>query len=234
MMIPPWRKVGELVAEVPGRSRVFEEVGIDYCCGGDVSLADACEAAGVTVEEVVKRLEGEAGRTDEEPDLASMGMGELVEHIVKIHHDYLRSELPRLERLIGKVEAAHGENHPELGELKEEFGRLRAELEEHTAEEEAAIFPAGVRLERGEPAGVEGSLGGLLGKSVREHIATGRRLQKIRKLTDGYRIPEDACNSYRAMLDGLAELERDTHHHIFKENSLLFPRMKSREEEMRG
>ncbi len=234
MMIPTWRKVGELVAEVPGRSRVFEEVGIDYCCGGDVSLADACEAAGVTVEEIAKRLEGETGTAGEKPDLVSMGMGELVEHIVKVHHDYLRSELPRLERLIGKVEAAHGETHPELGELKEEFGRLRAELEEHTAEEEAVIFPAGVRLERGEPAGVEGSLGDLLGKSVREHIATGRRLQKIRKLTDGYRIPEDACNSYRAMLDGLAELERDTHHHIFKENSLLFPRMKSREEEMRG
>jgi regulator of cell morphogenesis and NO signaling len=215
-MISREAAVSELVAERPGRSRVFESLGIDYCCGG---------------EEVVEKLE-----RDEEPgsevDLAGFGIGGLVEHIIGIHHEYLRSELPRLEALVEKVARVHGAAHPELSGMREEFLKLRKELEEHTREEEAEIFPAGVRLEEGRRSPEDAALGRWLDEAVREHIETGGRLRRIRVLTGGYEVPEDACNTYRAMLDGLAELERDTHYHVFKENSLLFPKMKVREREI--
>jgi regulator of cell morphogenesis and NO signaling len=46
----------------------------------------------------------------------------------------------------------------------------------------------------------------------------------MRVLTDEYRRPSDAYNTYRAMLDGLRELEQDMHLHVHKENNILFPR----------
>ena len=49
-------------------------------------------------------------------------------------------------------------------------------------------------------------------------------LTRMGQLTGNYTPPDDACNSYRGMLDGLRGLEADLHQHIHKENNILFPR----------
>jgi regulator of cell morphogenesis and NO signaling len=226
-MLSAEKTVSDLVFERPSRSRVFEELGIDYCCGGGVSLAEACAGAGLDPGEVIAELERrEAGQEEDGAGLTSMGLGELVDHIVETHHAYLREELPRLSFLVNKVANAHGGAHPELLELREVFEGLRAELEEHTEKEERMLFPACRELEGAGsmPPLPFGTVKNPIAAMMAEHVEAGEGLGRIRELTRGYAVPEDACNTYRAMLDGLAELERDTHYHVFKENSILFPR----------
>lgn len=229
-MISAERRVDELVVERPARSRVFERFGIDYCCGGGVPLREACEVAGLDPSEVIAELERLDPGPDEGPDLAAMGVEEMVRHIVRVHHDYLREELPRLGAMVEKVTRVHGGSHPELYELREVFEELRVELEEHTEKEERILFPACIELAAGRRPASTGYIRALVSSLISEHVDSGEGLRSMREITRGYRVPDDACNTYRAMLDGLAELERDTHEHVFKENSLLFPRAVAAEE----
>ncbi len=230
-MISAQKKVSDLVVERPGRSRVFEELGIDYCCGGGVPLTEACGTAGVELETVLAELARREAEPEAKPEFSGMGLGELVDHVVRTHHDYLRVELPRLSFLVDKVADAHGGEHPELYELRSVFERLRAELEEHTSKEERMLFPACRKLEEtaAMPDFPFGSVENPIAAMMAEHVDSGDGLRKIRELTWDYDLPNDACNSYRAMLDGLAELERDTHYHVFKENSILFPKASAAE-----
>lgn len=225
-MISAQKTVSDLVVERPGRSRLFEELGIDYCCGGGVPLEQACGDAGVELETVLKELARREAEPQTGPNFSGMGLGELVDHVVQTHHHYLRAELPRLSGLVEKVAGAHGGEHPELYELRSVFERLRAELEEHTSKEERMLFPACRKLEEMQaiPDFPFGSVENPIAAMMAEHVDSGEGLRRIRELTWDYDLPKDACNSYRAMLDGLAELERDTHYHVFKENSVLFPK----------
>ena len=217
------RTVGELVTERPGRARVFERLEIDYCCGGKRPLADACAAKGLDAGAVAAMLEALEEAGGEEPDWTKRSLGELCDHIVETHHAYLRDELPRLSALVGKVARAHGNRHPELADVSETYEGLAAELSEHMLKEEHVLFPACRRLEEGEEILAAG-LAAPIAVMEDEHAAAGAALERLHALTGGYEPPTDACNSYRAMLDGLATLELDLHEHIHEENNILFPR----------
>jgi regulator of cell morphogenesis and NO signaling len=230
------RTVGELVAERPSRSRVFERLGIDYCCGGKKPLARACAEKGLSPEEVVEQLRSsdDEAASRSERNWGEASMTELVDHIEEVHHAYLRSELPRLRFLTGKVRNAHGGRHPKLADVERTFSNLEAELVSHMQKEEQVLFPLIRRLETSAVA-VEfhcGSIGNPISAMEREHDEAARGLETLRSLTDGYAPPVDACNTYRAMLDGLRDLETDLHRHIHKENNVLFPKALGREGEL--
>jgi regulator of cell morphogenesis and NO signaling len=57
-----------------------------------------------------------------------------------------------------------------------------------------------------------------------EHDSAGEALSELRSSTSDYRLPEDACNTFKALYFELAELEKDLHQHIHLENNILFPR----------
>lgn len=217
-----------MVVERPGRAKVFERFGIDYCCGGGVSLGEACAGKGLDTEAVLRELEiYDAGAgAEDQADWSRATMSELTGHIEEVHHGYLREALPRLAFLVDKVTRVHWERHPELQELRRVFGSLREELELHMAKEEQVLFPLCRELERSEkkPEFHCGSVNNPISVMVREHEDAGNHLAAMRELTGGYEPPADACNSYRAMLDGLAELEQDMHRHVHEENNILFPR----------
>lgn len=217
------RTVGELVTERPGRARVFERLEIDYCCGGKRPLEDACAAKGLDPGAVAAMLEALEESGGEEPDWTTATLGELCDHIVETHHAYLRDELPRLTFLVGKVASAHGNRHPELADVAQTYEGLAAELADHMLKEERVLFPACRRLEEGEEILAAG-LAAPIAVMEDEHAAVGAALERLHELTGGYAPPADACNSYRAMLDGLATLELDLHEHIHEENNILFPR----------
>lgn len=221
------RTVAELVTERPARARVFEKHGIDYCCGGQRPLAEACAGRGVSLDQVVGELETvDTGQAADQQDWNAARLAELSEHIVGTHHVYLRSELPRLAQMLDKVHSVHGERHAELGECQSVFQGLRAELEIHMMKEERILFPLIAALELGDAAAAShcGSVNNPIHQMEHEHDAAGAALERLRTLTNSYTPPADACNTYRAMLDGLAELESDLHLHIHKENNILFPR----------
>ena len=214
-------RVGALVTERPGRARVFEQYGIDYCCGGKKTLAAACVEKGVDAADVLAALAAVETADPGEEDWTRASMTHLCDHIETTHHAYLRGELPRLEGLVDKVARAHGAGHPELSEVQETYGALAAELRDHMEKEEVVLFPA---IRRMEAAGLRAPLVAPIEVLEHEHDSAGRALERLRELTAGYEPPQGACNSYRAMLDGLEQLERDMHTHIHEENNILFPR----------
>jgi regulator of cell morphogenesis and NO signaling len=230
--------VGAIVARRPALSRVFEQAGIDYCCGGKKTLAQACREKDVDPEGLVGRLEEAQSPCNEEVvvDVAGMLLTELADHIEQTHHAYLRSELPRLDAMTEKVATVHGDKEPRLRLVRETFLALAAELSSHMMKEEQILFPMVGQLQGSErtPAFHCGSLGNPIGQMEQEHDQVGSALGRLRDLTDDYAPPEWACNTYRAMLDALAHLEHDLHQHIHKENNVLFPRALEMEKEKRS
>ncbi len=221
--------VGEIVRATPARSRVFEKLGIDYCCGGKKPLAEACRAKGLdaaTVVAMLSALESDASESSPaDPDALSLPA--LCDHIEQLHHGYLRAELPRLDFMTRKVAAVHGEHEPRLVEIRDVFHAFSAAMSEHTREEEERIFPAIRRLDadEGGSAIAAGQLKAELDKLESEHDRAGAALDRLHELTDAYTPPEWACNTFRALYDGLAQLEQETHQHVHKENNVLFPRV---------
>jgi len=226
------KTVREYALEIPAATRIFEKLGIDYCCGGGKSLADACTAAGVSVDEVLDSLNAdlESVSTSAARDWQALTQAELITHIVEKHHAFTREELVRLEALLAKVSGVHGQNHPELFQIQDQFGKLRGELESHMLKEESVLFPYIVRME--EAAVVNQTLPPTPFRTVQnpvrvmmaEHDAAGYILGRIREASSDYAVPPDGCISYKTLYSALTALEVDLHQHIHLENNILFPR----------
>jgi regulator of cell morphogenesis and NO signaling len=225
--IDPERTLASLVEETPAYARAFESLGLDYCCGGDRTLAAACDRDDLDVDEVHDRLAEARDRSDgHAADYDWDGLEDLADHVVDTHHDYLREELPKLEDIVEVVADVHGEDHPELRDVEAEYRALAAEMRDHIDEEEEELFPVVGKLDRGErlPADQTERLREAIRAFEEDHAATADRLERIAGLTDDYAVPEDACPSYRSMLERLDQLECDTHMHVHKENNVLFER----------
>lgn len=227
------KTVRELALEIPAAARVFERLGIDYCCRGACTLEQACQDANLSVEEARTWLE-DARRTPAPEgstrDWKTEPLAELVAHIKDTHHRYVRTETAGLARLFEKVCAAHAANHPELLKLRHTFQALAGELTTHLFKEEMVLFPYIVRMEEAviEKAPVLpapfGTVRNPVAMMIREHDDAGNALRILRRESSNYAPPADACASYQALYRALAEFEADLHQHIHLENNILFPR----------
>lgn len=217
----PDRTVGELVAERPGRSRVFQNHKLDFCCQGGKTLREACEKKMLSLEDILADLEKEAETPVEGPNPATLPPAELADYIVEVHHGFLRRELPRIHQMSQRVAQVHGGHTPSLVEVYKVYCELFRELDSHMMKEEQVLFPMIRTLSEGGSAPMP--LEGPLSVMVHEHEEVGNALAKLNELTSKYAPPQDACNTYRALFAGLADLEKDLHTHIHLENSILFP-----------
>ncbi len=233
MSVSTARTVRELALEIPEATRIFEKIGIDYCCGGGKSLEQACAAANLSVDEVIDSLElaEEAVRTKQKDrNWQAEPLADLVAHIIGTHHKYTREEIARLGPLLDKVVSVHGKNHPELLQVRAAFRALAQELTTHMMKEEAVLFPYIVRMEEAliqkEPVLPPpfGSVQNPVGMMMHEHDAAGDALRAMRQASAGYTSPGDACISYQTLYKALADFEKDLHQHIHLENNILFPR----------
>lgn len=227
------RTLSELVLEQPARARLFEELELDYCCGGQSSLAEVAAQRGLDAGTLAVALEaaeraGDAGSS--ERDWREAPLAELCDHIVDVHHAFLRRELPHIGELMAKVIERHGDTQPTLKELDGQFSELRAELIEHIDREEERLFPYCRSLAEGaEPA----EIGPQLGMHESAHAAVGRTLAIMRVLGGGYRPERAFCTTHGVLMEALDGLERDLHQHIHEENNVLFPRLREEIEETR-
>jgi regulator of cell morphogenesis and NO signaling len=233
------RTVRELALEVPNATRVFEKLGIDYCCGGGKSLEDACGAAHIPVKEVLERLQSTAEPASEAPvdsNWSSALLADLIAHIVRKHHIYTHDEIARLQPLFEKVYSVHGKNHPELFEISQAFHGLAQELTLHMMKEEKMLFPYIERMEEAvlqkEPVlpSPFGTVENPVRMMMQEHDSAGDALRQMREVSHGYAAPDDACISYKTLYGALQEFEADLHQHIHLENNILFPRAIAMEE----
>ncbi|MGA2195930.1 MAG: iron-sulfur cluster repair di-iron protein [Bryobacteraceae bacterium] len=229
--LSPVITVGELAARMPRSAQVFEQFGIDYCCGGGQAFDQVCRARGLDPAAVLAEIERQAdpaAGAASQSDWQSTPLTLLIDHIVGTHHAYMKTELPRLDGKLEKILAKHSARHGAvLLPLAETFRAMKEELEGHLLKEEMILFPLIRSLDEGGPAAREfhcGSVQNPIRVMVAEHDSAGQALGGMRQLTAGYTPPEDACNTFRAFYCGLEEMERDLHQHIHLENNILFPR----------
>jgi regulator of cell morphogenesis and NO signaling len=233
MSVGTAKTVRELAVEIPEATRIFEKFGIDYCCGGNKSLEEACSGANLAVDEVLDSLElaeqtARAKQSDRNWQVEPLA--DLIGHINNTHHKYTREEIARLGPLLDKVVSVHGDNHPELQHIRAWFRGLAQELTTHMMKEEMVLFPYIVRMEEAviqrDPVLPPpfGTVKNPVAMMMHEHDTAGDALRAMREASSGYTSPRDACISYQTLYKALADFEKDLHQHIHLENNILFPR----------
>ncbi len=216
------RTVGELVAERPGRSRIFQAHEIGFCCQGSRTLREACHLKQIdplTMERAL--IEEQKANGCEQPDFTGWSPRELGEYLVQKHHGFLRSELPRLHAMSERVAHVHGGHTPSLVSLYETFSSVASDLVLHVEKTERELIPAlpdnSQHIDR-----LEETLSGLA--VDHSHLLQG--MEKVASLTGHFNPPSDACNTYRALFAGLKDLDGDLKAHFALEDALLFPSLK--------
>nr|MBS0038268.1 iron-sulfur cluster repair di-iron protein [Saprospiraceae bacterium] len=222
------KKVGRIVADDFRTAAVFSNRGIDFCCSGGITLQEACEANQVPSEAVVEelnKLDGDSKVTT----FKNMNQEELINHVIKTHHQYVTNALPVLKAYLDKLCKVHGENHPELFEIRDEFGSASNELTMHMKKEEMILFPYLIAMYRAEKDNYPlspphfGHVDNPIKLMEEEHDTEGARFRRINKLSSGYTPPPGACQTYKVAYAMLSEFESDLHTHIHIENNLIFP-----------
>lgn len=219
--------VGQIAAASTRLRRLLDELGIDYCCHGDRPLIDAAREAFRNVDTVLAALRcGLSQPVDTDArDWSGAPLGEMVDHIIATFHVPLREALPRLVLLATRVRGVHDAAHGDvLRPLTERLEGLGRDLLDHMTNEERTLFPlARWVADGGSPAPAE--LTAAIDELRGDHDRAGTALAELRRLTNGYDVPGDACPSFRALYEDLALLERDLHEHVHLENNVLFPRL---------
>jgi regulator of cell morphogenesis and NO signaling len=212
-------RVGQLAAEHPLATRVLARHGIDFCCGGGRPLGEVCREKGLDSTAVLDEIRNELkGPGESVENWNTAPLDDLIEHILFAYHRPLREELPRLESMARKVRDVHGSKDPErFAQLLSVFAGLKDELLAHMAKEEMVLFPL---IKQGSGPMADGPISVM----EHEHDSAAAALRRLRALTDDYRVPPEACNTWRALWHGLAALEESLHEHIHLENNILFPR----------
>lgn len=230
------RPLGEIVADDARTAVVLERFGLDYCCNGHQTLADAAAGRNVPLQEVLDALAALQISPAEREDWPDLDF--LTRHIVKHHHRYVRETLPVLGAWLDKLVARHGTRHAELEEIRGLFAALGDELTTHMAKEEHLLFPFIDELAAARRAGTRRPPGPFVTvlHPIRvmesDHQGAGDLLLKLRTFTNGYTPPEDACTTFRLCYAELDRFERDLHRHIHLENNILFPKALQLEQEL--
>ncbi len=222
--------VGAIVARNFSSATVFARYGIDFCCHGDTPLGEACAAAGVTADEVIKALNIPTTETiSQHAEFSSWPVDLLIDYVLKIHHRGIRKNGPAILELLEKVVSVHGEAHPELYEIRDLFAESLQELDMHLVKEEEVLFPYLLELfEASEnKAPIAQMHCGTVENPIRvmrmEHEGEGNRYLYMAKLTNNYTAPENACNSYRLVYEQLHGFMNGLFEHIHLENNIIFP-----------
>lgn len=219
------KTLGQIVTEDHRAATLMAKYRLDFCCKGKRTLETACDEQHISVEELMKELEALSVTQDTGTSFENMSNSELISHILVKHHLYVKTESPQLLYFLQKIASKHGERHPELIGLQETFATLKNELEEHMEKEETILFPRLKEMTKESYPPIPGNfLAGPIQVMEAEHEAAGRLMEEIRRLTNDYTPPEDACTTYRVAFQGLEAYEKDLHQHVHLENNILFPR----------
>lgn len=222
--------IRDIVAEDFRAAAVFQRHQIDFCCGGDRAIADACREKGLDAETVIAEVEAVTAGPGTLPRFNEWDLDFLANYIVTNHHSYVRRAIDTIGAHANKVASVHGERHPETIEVAKHFAAVAEDMTQHMFKEERMLFPYVVRLAEAERSGAAAPVApfGSIANPIRmmevEHQAAGDLMGRIRKLTSDFTPPADACTTYTVTYKELEEFEADLHRHVHLENNLLFPK----------
>jgi regulator of cell morphogenesis and NO signaling len=221
--------IGEIVAADFRTAKLFENHGIDFCCGGKVALDTTCAEKGLNFATILSELEAvENEPADRSQNYSSWALPFLIDYIVNTHHNYLKENDEQIAAYARKIADVHGGHHPEVIQISAIFDKIAADMATHLIEEEDVFFPAVKRVKAARIAGLTADTNDLetiqasLGKLHREHEEIGDAVHTIRHLSKEYAIPGDVCNTFVVTYHKLKEFEDDLHKHVHLENNILF------------
>lgn len=222
--------IGELVAKDYRTASVFKKYGIDFCCQGNRTIDEACQKKNIDSKSVVNDLDAIIQAQGENAtDYKSWPLDLLADYIEKKHHRYVETKIQEILPFLEKIMKVHGDRHPELITVFDEFKESSGELTMHMKKEELILFPFIRKMVKATLDGTSvqapfGTVQNPISMMMSEHVAEGERFQKIADLTNNYTPPADACNTYKVTFALLKEYEEDLHMHIHLENNILFPK----------
>jgi len=225
------RTIGEIVAADYRTAKVFENHGIDFCCGGNVALAATCADKGIDLGTITRELDAvQRGPVERSQNYAAWELPFLADYIINAHHTYLKENTGQIAAYAQKIAGVHGAHHPEVIEIATLFDKIAVEMAAHLREEEEVFFPAIKRAYAASKAGAApeatdiATIQTSLKKLSQEHEGIGEAVHTIRHLAKEYAIPGDVCNTFVVTYRKLKEFEDDLHKHVHLENNILFPK----------
>ena len=231
--------IGELVARDYRTASVFKKYSIDFCCQGNRTIEEACEKKNIDTKKVLEDLVAMMeAKSESTTDYQSWPLDLLADYIEKKHHRYVQEKTLEIQPYLDKICKVHGERHPELLEIKEEFNASAGELAAHMKKEELILFPFIRKMTKAKLENTKvdaahfGTVKNPIQMMMNVHTVEGNRFRKIEELSNNYTPPLDACNTYRVSFALLKEFEQDLHLHIHLENNILFPRAIEIEKEL--
>ncbi len=217
--------VGEIVANDFRTSALFKKAGIDFCCGGKQSFSEACKEKNIDAILLEKEiLEIEEGPQNEFMNFMNWDLAFLADYIVNTHHKFVLKNLPELVFYTEKIARVHGDNHPELIKVSQLFNEINTELLQHLKNEEEVLFPAIKDAIANHSENAVTIIVSEITRMFKEHDFAGGAMDEINRMTSGYQIPDDACNTYKVAFKMLEQFEDDLHVHVHLENNILFPK----------
>jgi regulator of cell morphogenesis and NO signaling len=217
--------IGEIVAQDYRAASVFKEAGIDFCCGGKKTIAQACLEKGIDPTGLKNEIISlENLPVDSSHSFNEWELGFLCDYIVNTHHRFVLKALPELVSYTQKISSVHGDRHPELIEIADLFSEINRELLQHLKNEEEVLFPAIKSAVTGVTPEIKRRIESEISRMSGEHEFAGGAMDKINELTKKYFIPSDSCNTYKVAFKLLQQFEDDLHTHVHIENNILYPK----------
>ncbi|MBS7253564.1 iron-sulfur cluster repair di-iron protein [Flavobacterium branchiicola] len=231
MKITSKTTIGEIVADDFRTAVIFTKYHIDFCCKGHRTIEEVCKKRDIDEAILIKHIETAKNGTENQSfDYKSWSVDLLTDYIIKTHHRYIKEKTPVLEEYLNKLCTVHGDNHPELYEIKALFLDAASDLDTHMDKEERTMFPFIIQMKRAHSKGLFletppfGSLENQVLMMKEEHNAEGQRFKRIATLSNNYTPPTDSCATYKVTFGMLDEFEKNLHKHIHMENNILFPK----------
>jgi len=215
--------VGNIAATDIRKAQVLKQLGVDFCCGGKQTLKEAAHSIGLDEIELRRRLNQSEDLPISGPPLnfKDWDIDFLSDYIKNVHHRYVREKGPVIQELAHKVADVHAQQHPELISLSKELDAFLDDLYHHLDKEEKLLFPA----IKNEQELTSKQVDQLIQFLISEHEDSGKELQQLRKITENYTLPANACNSYTSLFSQIESFESDLLQHIHLENNILFPKL---------
>ena len=224
------KTVAEMVTDNYRAADVFKKHGIDFCCGGGVSVAEICRRKNLDYAQIESELLALENQNSKSHDFKNWELDFLIDYIIQTHHSYVLENIPLLSQYTDKVARVHGHHYTETVEIKELFQEAAAELSAHMQKEEQVLFPFIIAMVKAQKEGLPmpkppfGTIQNPIRMMETEHESVGDILSMISLLSSHYQPPEGACNTFRVLYAKLQEFEQDLHQHIHLENNILFPK----------